>query len=149
MLASYCRKSYCESLTGFPISYVSGFQAGVTASKRLDPLVAFLGVSYFSSASRDIAGTTFNPSDIVGLRSGISLAVSPATSVTVGTSFAYLTNVHAEDFVVPNSDRVLSTVDLGLSTIVWQRTLLNVTGQFGVTGHVPEFRLITSLPVRF
>src|SRR5262249_18891762 len=35
-----------------PIPYVSGFQAGLTASKRLDPLVVFLGASYFSSASR-------------------------------------------------------------------------------------------------
>jgi hypothetical protein len=38
-----------------PIPYVSGFQAGLIASKRLDPLVVFLGASYFSSASRDIA----------------------------------------------------------------------------------------------
>src|SRR5437773_4584458 len=39
-----------------PIPYVSGFQAGLTASKRLDPLVVFLGASYFSSASLGIAG---------------------------------------------------------------------------------------------
>jgi hypothetical protein len=26
---------------------------------------------------------------------------------------------------------------------VWTRTLLNVTAQFGITGHVPDFRLIT------
>jgi len=50
---------------------------------------------------------------------------------------------------VPNSDRVLSTVDVGFSTIVWTRTLLNVTTQFGITGHVPDFRVITSLPIRF
>lgn len=40
-----------------PIPYVSGFQAGLTASKRLDPLVAFARVSYFESISREIAGT--------------------------------------------------------------------------------------------
>jgi hypothetical protein len=38
-----------------PIPYVSGFQAGVTASKTFDPLVVFGGVSYFSSISREIA----------------------------------------------------------------------------------------------
>jgi hypothetical protein len=48
----------------------------------------------------------------------------------------YLTNPHFTDFVVPNSDRVLTTVDVGFSTIVWTRTLLNVTAQFGITGHV-------------
>jgi hypothetical protein len=75
--------------------------------------------------------------------------VTPATSITTGISFAYLLNASAADFVVPNSDRLLSTVDIGFSTIVWRRTLLNVTAQFGLTGHVPDLRLITSLPVRF
>ena len=80
---------------------------------------------------------------------GASLAISPATSITAGFNVAYLSNTHSIDFVVPNSDRVLSTVDVGFSTIVWNRTLLNITAQFGITGHVPDFRLITSLPVRF
>lgn len=132
-----------------PIPYVSGFQAGLTASKRLDPLVVFLGASYFSSASRDIAGTQFNPADVVGLRAGGSLAISPASSITAGFNLAYLTNTQPADFIVPNSDRVLSSVDVGFSTIVWNRTLLNITAQFGITGHVPDFRLITSLPIRF
>jgi hypothetical protein len=132
-----------------PIPYVSGFQGGLTASKRLDPLVVFLGASYFSSASRDIALTQDNPSDVAGLRVGGSLAISPSTSITTGFNVAYLTNPHFTDFVVSNSDRVLSTVDVGFSTIVWARTLLNVTAQFGITGHVPDFRVITSLPIRF
>jgi len=72
-----------------------------------------------------------------------------STSVTTGFNVAYLTNPHFTDFVVPSSDRVLSTVDVGFSTIVWTRTLLNVTAQFGITGHVPDFRLIASLPIRF
>jgi hypothetical protein len=131
-----------------PIPYVSGFQAGFTASKRVDPLVVFLGASYFSSASRDISLS--NPSDVAGLRVGASLAISPSTSITTGFNVAYLTNPHfTTDFVMPNSDRVLSTVDVGFSTIVWTRTLLNVTAQFGVTGHVPDVRVITSLPIRF
>jgi hypothetical protein len=58
-------------------------------------------------------------------------------------------HLSATDFVMPNSDRVLSTIDVGFSTIVWSRTILNVTAQFGITGHVPDFRLITSLPIRF
>jgi hypothetical protein len=130
-----------------PIPYVSGWQGGLNASKRLDPLVAFAGVSYFSSFSNVIAGTKNNPSDVIGTRLGASLAVTPATSITAGLSVSFLTN--PEPGPVPNSDSVLSTVDLGFSTILWRRSLLNVTGQFGLTGHVPEFRLITSIPVRF
>jgi len=130
-----------------PIPYVSGFQAGVTASKTFDPLVVFGGVSYFSSISREIAGTGSNPSGVVGARFGSSLAISPATSITAGFNFGYLTQ--SPDFIVPGSDRILSSVDVGFSTILWKRTLLNVTGQFGLTGHVPDFRLIASIPVRF
>ena len=130
-----------------PIPYVSGFQAGVTASKRFDPLVVFGGVSYFSSISREIAGTRSDPGGVFGARFGGSLALSPATSVTAGFNFGYLTQ--SADFIVPGSDRILSSVDVGFSTILWKRTLLNVTGQFGLTGHVPDFRLIASIPVRF
>jgi hypothetical protein len=135
--------------TTTPIPYVSGFQAGLTASKRLDPLVVFGSVSYFSSAARDIAGTRVDPSDVLATRFGGSIALSPASSVTAGFNLAYLTSTTAADFIVPNSDRVLSSVDIGYTTILWKRTLLNVTGQFGLTGNVPDFRLITSIPVRF
>jgi hypothetical protein len=132
-----------------PIPYVSGFQAGLTASKKLDPLVVFMSASYFSSLSHEVAGTKVNPSDVVAFRMGSSLAISPATALTAGMTFNYLIDPHAADFVVPNSDRLLTTVDVGLSTIIWKRTLLNITTQFGVTGHVPDFRLMTSIPIRF
>jgi hypothetical protein len=97
--------------TTTPIPYVSGFQAGLVASKRLDPLVVFSSVSYFSSAARDVAGTRVDPSDVLGARFGGSLALSPASAVTVGFNLAYLTHTTAADFIVPNSDRVLSSID--------------------------------------
>jgi hypothetical protein len=132
-----------------PIPWVSGFQGGLTASKRLDPLVAFAGVSYFSSISREVAGTRVDPSDVIGTRLGASLAVTPATSITTGVHISFLTNPTPENLPVPNSDSVLSSVDIGFSTILWQQTLLSTTAQFGLTGDVPDFRLITSVPVRF
>jgi hypothetical protein len=130
-----------------PIPYVSGFQAGVTASKRLDPLVVFLSGSYFSAA--EVAGIRFNPSDVVGGRIGASLAISPATAITAGFNVAYLTDTHSADLVLPNSDRLLSSVDVGFNTLLWNRTMLSITTQFGITGHTPDFRVITALPIRF
>jgi hypothetical protein len=132
-----------------PIPYVSGFQAGLTASKRLDPLVAFASVSYFSSISSWVTDTASNPSDVIGTRIGASLAVTPATSVTAGVNLSFLTDPSPGNLPVPNSDSVLSTVDIGFSTILWRQTLLSTTAQFGLTGNVPDFRLITSVPVRF
>lgn len=132
-----------------PIPYVSGFQGGLNASKRLDPLVAFASVSYFSSISSDVVGGKGNDENVIGTRLGASLAVTPATSITAGTSISFLTNPSPANLPTPHSDPILSSVDLGFTTILWQRTLLNVTGQFGLTGDVPDFRLITSVPVRF
>jgi hypothetical protein len=130
-----------------PIPYVSGFQAGFTASKRLDPLVVFLSGSYFSAA--EVAGIQFNPADVVGGRIGASLAISPATAITAGFNVAYLTDTHSADLVLPNSDRLLSSVDVGFNTLLWNRTMLSITTQFGITGHTPDFRVITALPIRF
>ena len=136
-----------------PLPYVSGFQGLFTTSKRFDPLVVFLTGSYFSSASRQIAGTEVKFGDVVGGRVGGSLAISPAASVTTAFNLAYLTNVHTQDLVVlnsvPNSDRLLSSVEVGFNTLLWNRTLLNLTAQFGITGHTPDFRLIVAIPVRF
>jgi hypothetical protein len=130
-----------------PIPYVSGFQAGFTASKRLDPLVVFLTGSYFSAA--EVAGIQFNPADVVGGRIGASLAISPATAITAGFNVAYLTDTHSADLVLPDSDRLLSSVDVGFNTLLWNRTMLSITTQFGITGHTPDFRVITALPIRF
>jgi hypothetical protein len=33
--------------------------------------------------------------------------------------------------------------------IAVERTMLNVTTQFGITGHTPDFRIITILPSEF
>jgi hypothetical protein len=109
----------------------------------------FGGVSYFSASSREMAGTRVNGSDVIGGRVGGSLAVSPATSVTMGVNMSYVTDPGPTTLVLPKTDRFLSSVDVGFATIVGPRTLLNVTAQFGLTGHTPDFRLITSLPIRF
>jgi hypothetical protein len=126
--------------------YVSGFQAGFTASKRLDPLVVFVSGSYFSAA--EVAGIEFNAANVVGGRIGASLAISPATAITAGFNVAYLTG-NSADLVLPNSERVLSSVDVGFNTLLWNRTMLSITTQFGIAGHTPDFRVITALPIRF
>jgi hypothetical protein len=132
-----------------PIPYVSGFQGGLTASKRLDPLVAFAGVSYYSQISGDVAGTSFDPENIIGTRLGASLAVTPFTSITTGVNLSFITNPNPNNLPVRNSDNVLSSVDIGFNTLIWQQTFLNVTGQFGLTGDIPDFRIITSVPIIF
>ena len=45
--------------------------------------------------------------------------------------------------------QVISSVDLGFNTVLWKDTFLSTTAQFGLTGDVPDFRLISTVPVRF
>lgn len=130
-----------------PIPYVSGFQGGLTAVKRLDPLVAFATVSYYSEISGFVVGSSFNPSDVIGTRLGASLAVTPATSLSAGLNISFLTDTPS--FPGPQPDDIISTVDLGFNTLLWRRTFISTTAQFGLTGDVPDFRLITTVPVRF
>ena len=125
-----------------PIPYVSGFQGGLTAV----PLVAFAGVSYYSQISGDVAGTTFDPSDVIGTRLGASLAVTPVTSLTAGLSISFLTDTLPGNLPGPKPDDILASVDLGFNTLLWRKTFLSTTAQFGLTGDVPDFRLITSVP---
>jgi hypothetical protein len=121
----------------------------LTAVKRLDPLVAFAGVSYYSQISGDVAGTHFDPSNVIGTRLGASLAVTPTTSITTGVNISFLTDTQSGRVPGPRPDDVLASVDIGFNTLLWQRTFINVTGQFGLTGDIPDFRLITSVPIRF
>jgi hypothetical protein len=110
--------------------------------------VAFAGVSYYSQISGDVAGTTFDPSDVIGTRLGASLAVTAATSLTAGLNISFL-NTQSGILPGPQPDDILASLDLGFNTLLWHQTFLNVTSQFGLTGDVPDFRLITSVPVSF
>ncbi len=69
--------------------------------------------------------------------------------VTAGISISFLTDTDFGTFPGPRPDDVLASVDLGFNTILWHNTYLNMTGQFGLSGDIPDFRLITSVPVRF
>jgi hypothetical protein len=59
-------------------------------------------------------------------------------------------DTHSADLVLPISDRILSSVDVRFNTLLWNRAMLSIiTTQFGVTGHAPDFRVITAPPIRF
>ena len=78
-------------------------------------LGAFAGVSYYSQISGDIAGTTFDPSDVIGTRLGASLAVTPVTSPTAGLSISFLTDTLPEIYQA-RSLTISASVDLGFNT---------------------------------
>jgi len=124
-------------------------QAGLTGVKRHDPLVYYGGLSYASALSRQISGIKVEPGDTLGVRLGSILAASPDTSVNVGLNLGFVRTARLDGQRVPQSDTVLGTLQVGYGTILTRRLLLNVSGDFRVTGNVPNFRLTATLPIRF
>lgn len=130
----------------------SGFdvlQAGLTAVRTRDPLVFFAGASYAVAQSREIAGTKVQPGEILGVRFGSALAATPHTSANVGLNLGFVRRARLNGEPVPDSDTTLGTLQIGFATVLSRRIILNLSGDFRVTGDVPDFRLTASLPIRF
>lgn len=124
-------------------------QLGLTAVKRHDPLVFYGGLSYASPRSREIFGIQVAPGDTTGVRLGSILAASPYTSVNVGLNLGFVSATRLNGQRVPESDTVAGTLQIGFGTILTRGMILNVSGDFRVTGNVPDFRLTATLPIRF
>lgn len=130
----------------------SGFnvpQASLTAVKRDDPLVYFGSLSYSAPRGRDINGVRVELGDAVGVRGGAALAATPHSSVNVGLNLASVAASRVEGQRVSDSDTVLGTLELGFATVLSRRVMLNVGGEFRVSGPVANFRLVLGLPIRF
>lgn len=125
------------------------FQAGMTATKRHDPLVYYGNVSYAVARPRTINDVRLRPGDTLGVRLGSILAASPHSSVSLGLNLAFVGESEANAQDVPDSDTVLGTLQVGFAAVLTRRVMLNVTTDVRLSGDVPNFRLGISLPVRF
>ena len=124
-------------------------QAAITLVKRDDPLVYFGSLSYAAPRGRDIGGVGVDPGDAVGLRGGAILATAPHSAVNVGLNLASVAASRVDGRRVPDSDTMLGTFEVGFGTVLSRRLMLNVGGEFRVSGPVPNFRLVLGLPIRF
>jgi hypothetical protein len=127
----------------------NALQAGLTALKRMDPLVYFAGLSYVAPRSRQIAGSEVAPGDTAGLRLGGILAATAQTSLNAGLNLGFVRAARVAGQRVPDSDTVLGTFQVGFGTILTRRAMLNLSADLRVTGNVPNFRLNATLPIRF
>jgi hypothetical protein len=117
-------------------------QGALTAVKRRDPLAFFGTISHAWSLSRndvDLGNT-------VGLRFGTILATSPDTSLRFSLEMNRSARTKIDSSKIPGSDTVDSLFEFGLATIVFPRTLLDLTAGIGLTSDSPDFRLGVSLP---
>jgi len=130
----------------------SGFnvlQAGLTAVKRKDPVMFYGGASYSAALSREIAGTSAQPGDALGVRFGGILAASPETAINLGMNLAFVRAARLNGVPVPDSETTLATLQIGVGSILSRSMLFNLTADIRLTGNVPDFRLTATLPIRF
>jgi len=124
-------------------------QASATATKRADPLVYFGGVSYSLPQARDVSGIHVEPGNALGLRGGAILAATPHASVNAGLNVAFVGASRVGGERVSDSDTVFAAFQMGLSTVLTRRVMLNLSGELRVSGPLPNFRLTVAFPVRF
>jgi hypothetical protein len=124
-------------------------QGALTAVKRQDPLVFVGTLSYTANLSDTIGGVDTDPGDAIGIRLGTILAASADTSLrfAIDTSFVERTAVAGRR--VPGSDQVVSTLEVGIGSVLSPRIFLDVFAGIGLTTDSPDFRVGVSLPIRF
>jgi hypothetical protein len=97
------------------------------------PLVYFAGLSYPWPRSRQVA-TEIEPGDTLGVRLGSILAASPDASVNLGLSLGFVGATRLDGERVPDSDTVLGSLQIGFGAVLSRSVLLNLSGDFRVTG---------------
>jgi hypothetical protein len=125
-------------------------QAGLTLTKRQDPVVLFASASYIENfgSARLANGSEYSSGDALAARLGVHLAATPATSLYSGVSFLSSSGDTVNGAVVPETDRLLGIVELAATTAVGRGKFLAITGSIGFTSAAPKFGLAVSFPIR-
>ena len=130
----------------------SGFatvQAALTAVKRQDPLVFVGGLSLSASRAESYGGARLRPGPALGIRAGTLLAVSPEASLRTGVELSRQGRTSLNGSRVGGTSSTSGVLELGFSTLLSKRSLLDFTLGVGITPDAPDFRLSVALPVRF
>jgi hypothetical protein len=89
------------------------------------------------------------PGDAYKLNLGTAVAVSPDNSLTFSLNQSYYEELELNGQNIEGSDRLASSFDIGLSTIMGPRTLLQMSVSIGLTEDTSDYGFQISLPIRF
>jgi hypothetical protein len=126
-------------------------QAGLTLTKRQDPVVLYGSVSYTENfgTARLANGSDYSSGQVLGARLGAYLAATPDTSLFSGVSLHSSSGDSINGARLPETDRLLGMFELGTTTVIGRGKFLNITASLGFTSAAPRFGLAVSLPIRF
>lgn len=121
----------------------------LTALKSSDPIVFFSTLAYAHDLPTHEAAGTLQMGDAVELDLGGVLAVSPATSVTLGLSQQFRERTQINGVGAPGTDTTLSSFQVGFDRVLTPKLLLDITLGVGLTHDTPGYTFQVSLPYRF
>jgi hypothetical protein len=90
-----------------------------------------------------------DPGDVMGFSIGTVLAASPETSLRFFLSQSFVDELEVDGGEIGGSDLVVGTFEVGASSILTARVLLDVTAGIGLTDDSPDYFVGVSLPVQF
>lgn len=120
------------------------FGVGLTAVKRVDPLVLVATTSY----QRALESDGVQPGDQYGLDLRAVLAVSPTMSLRFGLEQTYVTRFEIDGVPAAGTDQLLSTFVFGAAGALSRRTLVDFEVGFGLTEDAPDYYVQAALPFR-
>ncbi len=119
-------------------------EVSLTALTSRDPMVFFGTFAYQNTFEED----DIEPGDAYKLNLGTAVAVSPENSLTFSLSQSYYEELQLNGQNIEGSDRLASSFDVGLSTIIGPRTLLQLSVSIGLTEAASDYGFQISLPIR-
>lgn len=124
---------------------VNEYGVSLAATKRQDPMVFSIGVSYFTAEEKD----DFQAGDSLGISLTAFLAASPSTSFQFGVDQTIVGEDKVNGTEIDGSDQVIGALTLGTSSIVGRGKFLNVTTGIGLTDDAADYSLSFSYSVSF
>jgi hypothetical protein len=124
-----------------------GFQSlsgTLSLLKRQDPLAYFGSAGYRTFFESD----NIDPGDAIAASFGIALAVSPESSLSMAVENQFFSETEIDGEKVDGSDFTSSVLNLGVSTILTESTLLSVFTGIGITDDAPDYTVGISLPIK-
>jgi hypothetical protein len=130
----------------------TGFQSltgALSLNKREDPLVFFGSLGYTHNFTGQAARVDLDAGDVIGTSFGAALAASPATSISASLNLGFAGKSKVNGITMAGTDQTIGLFELGATTVLTRRLLINGTVGFGITQGTPDFVLGLALPIQF
>lgn len=127
-----------------------GARLGFATMKRFDPVVLFVGASYFWNIARDVEGYgTVDPGDTIQYSLGMGYALTRNFAVACRLEHSYTNKTVKAGVVQADSDANAATLYVGVSYSNERGSGCDLAVGIGLTEDSPDFTLRLGLPIRF